>query len=126
MKLFGLLLFAFATVAHGSDFADRVAQGKQTLASPAGQKYEASWGNTMGAVLVACVPVGSTSPANLGRFTFVADVSPVGAVSAVAVRPSTAVSECFARHFRLARLPPPPIQRPGSSFPVSDDIVVSP
>jgi len=113
--------------AHASDFAARAKAGKQALASSAGQQYEESWGEVMGNILHTCIPIGSTDPANLGKFTFVADVSSSGVVSSVEVEPSTKVSRCFAQQFGKARLPRPPVAlKEGELFPVSDDIVIRP
>ena len=126
MKYLALLLLLFATFSHASDFATRVRAGKLALASPSGKSYEASWGQAMQASLVRCVPVGSTSPANLGKFTFVANVTSSGAVSAVEVKPVTSVSQCFAIHFGAAQLPPPPGIRPGHYLTVADSVSVTP
>jgi len=126
MKYIALLLLPVATLSHASDFATRVKAGVLSLASPSGQRYEASWGQAMQASLAACVPVGSTSPANLGKFTFVANVSSSGVVSSVEVEPVTSVSRCFAIHFGAAQLPPPPGVRSGSYLPVADSISVTP
>jgi hypothetical protein len=110
-----------------SDFAARNKAGKQALASPEGQQYEKSWREVMQSILTTCIPIGSTDPANLGRFTFVADVSASGSVSSVEVEPSNAVSRCFALHFGKARLPKPPTSLiKGNILPVADDIVVTP
>lgn len=109
------------------DFAARVKAGKQALASPEGQKYEQSWGEVVQSILTTCIPIGSTDPTNLGRFTFVADVSTSGSVSSVEVKPSNTVSRCFALHFGKARLPKPPTSLiKGKILPVADDIVVTP
>ena len=112
-------------VAHAGDFSARAKAGKLALSSPEGQRYEASWGSVMQTTLPACIPLGSTSPANLGKFTFVADVSPSGLVSSVEVEPSTAVSRCFALHFSGAHLPPPPSSSKADAlFPIADEIEV--
>jgi hypothetical protein len=125
-KLVWTLLF-LSGIALAGDFESRVKAGRQALGTVAGQSYEASWGAIMKTILPACIPVGSESPANLGKFTFVADVAPSGLVSAVAVEPTTAVSLCFARRFNGAQLPQPPASPSGGSlFPVSDEIEVRP
>jgi hypothetical protein len=81
----------------------------------------------MGNVLHTCIPVGSTNPANLGKFTFVANISAAGEVSSAEVEPRTAVSRCFAEHFGKARLPRPPFPlKNGALLPVADDIEVGP
>ena len=126
MKYFALLLLTYGSFAHADAFAIRVKAGELALASSSGQRYEASWGKTMQASLIACVPVGSTSSANLGEFTFVANVSSNGAISSVQVKPLTPVSECFARHFADVQLPPPPGISPGSFLPVADSVSVTP
>ena len=127
MKYLALVILFFTGVAHAEDFSARVKAGKQSLASPEGQKYEASWGAVMQTILPVCIPLGSTSPANLGKFTFVANVSSTGLVSSVEVEPSTDVSRCFAQHFNNAHLPPPPIPlKDDALFPVADVIEVVP
>jgi hypothetical protein len=125
------ILIAIPTICFSadrtSDFAARSKAGKQALASPEGQQYERSWGEVMQAILTTCIPIGSTDPANLGRFTFVADVSAEGSVSSVEVEPRNAVSRCFALHFAKAQLPKPPTSViKGNVLPVADDIVVTP
>jgi hypothetical protein len=120
------IIFVVGT-AYAGDFASRAKAGKQALATPEGQQYEQSWGEVMGSVLHTCIPAGSTDPANLGRFTFVADVSSSGVLSSVEVEPSTTVSRCFAREFSKARLPQPPMPlKVGELLPISDDIVIRP
>jgi hypothetical protein len=119
------LLFPFA--AGAADFAARERVGKAALASAEGQKYEGSWGEVIGTVMRTCIPPGSTSPANLGKFTFVANVDSAGRVSSVEVNPSTEVSRCFAKLFSAATLPPPPISgRVGGLFPIADVMSVGP
>jgi hypothetical protein len=129
MRHLTLLLVLFAGLAQAGDFAVRAKNGKTVLATAEGQKYEASWGAVIAAAMRACVPPGSTSPANLGRFTFVGDVSSTGVVSGVEVQPSTVVSRCFGEHFSKAQLPPPPsslLKERHSLLPVADDIEVQP
>jgi hypothetical protein len=127
MKCLLASIIFFVGVAHAGDFAARVKAGKQALASPEGQQYEVSWGEIMQTILTTCIPIGSSDPANLGRFTFVADVSASGLVSSFEVNPSTAVSRCFALHFAKARLPRPPMPlKKGELLPIADDIVITP
>ena len=126
MKYIALFLLAYASFAHANDFASRVKAGESALATPSGQRYEASWGKTMQASLKTCIPVGSTSSAYLGEFTFVANVSSSGAVSSVQVKPVTPVSRCFAMHFGDVSLPPPPGIRPGGFLPVADSVSITP
>jgi hypothetical protein len=127
MKYGAVSIMFFVAVAHASDFAARVKAGKQAVASPEGQQYERSLGAVMKSILTTCIPKGSTDPANLGTFTFVADVSVAGLVSSVEVDPSTAVSQCFALHFGRAHLPKPPTSlMKGEILPVADDIEVTP
>jgi len=81
-------------------FAARAAAGKKALASPEGQRYEQSWGEVMGNVLHACIPIGSSNPANLGRFTFVANISAAGEVFSVEVEPTNRGIAVLCRAFR--------------------------
>ena len=115
-------------ILHAGSFDEREKAGKAALATPEGRRYEASWGEVMQTVVPVCVPPGSTSPANLGKFTFVANVASSGLVSDVDVQPSTDVSRCFAKHFSGALLPPPPpaASRRGGPFPIADSLVIAP
>ncbi len=116
-----------AFVYHVNGFAARVKTGKEALATPEGRQYESYWGETMRAILAACVPPGSTDPADLGSFTFVADVSDSGTVSSVEVSPATDVSRCFALQFGKTDLPSPPASLlEGGKLPIADDVVVAP
>ena len=126
MKYLALLLLSVTTFSHAADFATRVKAAQLVLASPSMKGYEASWGRAIQTSLVRCVPTGSTSPANLGEFTFVANVSSSGAVFDVKVEPATSVSQCFAGHFGIAQLPPPPGISPGHYLPISDTVSVEP
>jgi hypothetical protein len=122
-----LSLVCIAGIVDAADFAARAAAGKKNLASPEGQRYEQSWGEVMGNVLHTCIPIGSTNPANLGKFTFVADVSAAGEVSSVDVEPRTAVSRCFAEQFGRSRLTRPPFPlKDGALLSIADDIEVGP
>ena len=81
----------------------------------------------MGTVMHTCIPPGSTSPANLGKFTFVANVDLAGKVSSVEVSPITKVSRCFAKLFGAATLPAPPASNNiGKFFPIADVMSVGP
>jgi len=127
MKKIILIALFLPMVANAADFAAREKIGKGTLATAEGQKYEARWGEVMGAVMRACIPPGSSSSANLGKFTFVANVDAVGNVSSVEVSPKTKVSHCFAQQFASSRLPPPPSSpRVNGLYPVADVISVTP
>jgi hypothetical protein len=127
MRYLLISIIFFVGVAQAGDFAARVKVGKQTLANPKGQQYEESWGEIMHTILTTCIPKGSSDPANLGRFTFVANVSASGLVSSVEVDPSTAVSRCFNLHFSKVRLPRPPMPlKKDELLPIADDIVITP
>lgn len=129
MRHLALLFLLIAGIAQAGDFSARAKLGKATLATAEGRKYEASWGAAIVSSMEACVPAGSTSPANLGRFTFVGDVSSNGAVSAIEVQPSTRVSRCFAEHLGKTQVPPPPpslLKDAQSILPIADDIEVQP
>jgi hypothetical protein len=127
MKYFILLILFFVGLANAGNFSHRVLIGKHALASQEGKKYEASWGSVIQTKLTSCIPIGSKSPSNLGKFTFVAYVSQSGLVNSVEVEPSTPVSRCFALLFNNAFLPPPPkLANPIAMFPIADLIVVKP
>jgi hypothetical protein len=108
MKSIALLLLTLAMAASASDFSARERTGKAASASPEGQSYQKSWGQVIGAAMHACIPVGSESPSNNGKFAFVANINAAGIVSAVEVQPVTTVSNCFAKQFAASTLQPPP------------------
>jgi hypothetical protein len=105
----------------------RIAAGRDALSSPTGKKYELALFPAVQKSLNACVPVGSISPENLGKFTVVAEVSQSGVATLVDAGPHTRVSSCFAKHFRTARLPAPPPPPAGrGNFPIAIEINVTP
>ncbi|MDE0856113.1 MAG: hypothetical protein OSA97_17000 [Nevskia sp.] len=127
MKYSLLALLFIVAAALAEDFDARAKAGQQALASAEGQAYEHSLGLAFHKAISACIPKGSTLPANLGKFTFVANVASSGLASSVEVRPGTAVSHCFAEQLDGAQLPPPPAPpHAGSLFPVTDEIEVVP
>ena len=128
MRHLVLSLLLLAGPGEAGDITNRIAAGKVALASEEGQRYEASWGAVISAAMTACIPPGSPLAANLGKFTFVGDVSPVGIVLAVEVEPSTVLSRCFARHFTNANLPAPPstLLNASSTLPIADVIEMQP
>jgi hypothetical protein len=81
----------FVGVAGAGDFAARVKAVKQALSSPGGQQCESSLGEVIQKILTTCIRIGSTDPANFGRFSFIADVSVSGSVSPVDVNPNNTV-----------------------------------
>src|SRR3546814_15041456 len=95
MKIIVLTMAFLASSAFAEDFDARQKAGEAALANAKGRQYEASWGAAMQATLPACIPIGSTASAHLGKFTFVANVDAKGNVLAVEVKPSTVVSRCF-------------------------------
>ncbi len=104
-----LSLLLISDLTQAGNLSSRMEEGVSALATPEGQRYEATWGPVIRTAITACVPLGAASPAKQGRFAFVGDVSPDGRVSAVEVLPSTEVSRCFAQHFTGALLPAPPL-----------------
>ena len=127
MRTIILIAMFFSMSANAADFAAREKVGKEALATAEGQKYEAQWGEVIGTVMRACIPPGTTSPANLGKFTFVANVDNVGNISSVEVNPSTNISRCFAQQFASSHLPPPPSSpRLNGFYPVADVMSVTP
>lgn len=127
MRTIALTMALLSSSAPAEDFDARQKAGEAALADKKGQQYVATWGAAMQTSLPTCIPVGSTSPENLGTFTFVANVDATGTVSAIEVQPSTAVSRCFAEKFSRAQLPPPPSPLPpGGFFPIADVVEVVP
>ena len=127
MKRLPFLICLAASSAHAEEFSARVEAGKKALVTPEAQEYQRSWGPTIHASISVCVPVGSTAPANLGTFTFVADVDQSGRVSSVDVDPSTIVSRCFSQHFAGAQLPAPPKElNVGTMFPITESVSIAP
>ncbi len=102
-----LASLALPAAARADDFDNRIGAGNLVFATPDGVKYEKAYAPFVTAALAPCVP--ASGPANLGKFIFVADVTRAGAVTNGAVRPATAVSQCFAAHLTQNRLPPPPL-----------------
>jgi hypothetical protein len=116
-----------STAALADDFASRVAEAKRASSTPEGKKYDQSLAPALGAAMRACVPPRSTSQANLGKFTLVANVRRSGVVSSVEVQPKTEVSRCFAAQFAQKRLAPPPVSDGSTQgFPIAVEMSVVP
>jgi hypothetical protein len=127
MRYLILAIIFLADSALAGDFDSRVAEAKHASASVEGQRYDQGLGPSIGIAMRTCVPPGSTSQANLGKFTLVGYVAPSGVLSSVEVQPSTTVSECFAAQFRQLKLPNPPASlalKPG--VPIVVEMSVTP
>ena len=112
--------------ALAADFASRITEAKQASATREGAQYDAALVPYIGAAMRACIPPGSTDPANLGSFTLVGDVTGTGTVQSVAVEPQTKVSSCFAEHFSTSILPNPPVATGGNGYPIAVEMRVAP
>ena len=109
MKVFTTFLFLVATSANASTFDERVIGAKAALETEQGKIYEQKLGPFIYEAIKICVPVGSSSKENLGKFALVADVSLGGKISNSIVKPETSVSNCFRENFGLQVLPSPPV-----------------
>lgn len=124
-SLIALLAFV-ASPAWAADFSARVTQGNEVAATPEGRGYDASLAPAIQAALVACIPPGSSPVGAPGKFTLVGNVDVKGRLHGVEVRPSTAVSRCFADKFASAMLPSPPgIERQGGTYPVTVEMSIT-
>lgn len=68
----------------------------------------------MSTAMQRCLASPGASKAN---FTLVADIASNGAITSVAVKPTTDTARCFAKSFSTLQLPPPPRQR-ASGLPI--------
>ena len=110
--LFSACLFcmpALAQEAPPSPFEQRIGAANTVYMTADGVKYLQAYEPLIGDTIQACIPPGTKAPGTLGKFTFVADVTKTGVVTAGAVRPQTSVSQCFDTKFSQHRLPPPPL-----------------
>jgi len=120
------LLCLFTTSAAAEAFDERMSAGKRAEGTPQGGAYLQTLGPAYGAAMRICIPPGSTSPENLGRFELVADVGPEGRVKNAVVRPVTPISRCFANElvkFSLAAAPPAAKDNP---YPIYVEMKVAP
>ena len=113
-----IMIAARCPFADADDLSSRIAEGRSALSTSAGAAYEQATVSVVRAAMQACIPAGSTDPANLGAFSLVAYVALDGALSQVAVSPETDVSRCFKEHFVAGRLPPPPSHESPKGFPL--------
>lgn len=110
--IFTLLLPLTATAA---DFDTRIAQAEAATRTRAGYAYDLALVPAIHSVTTRCVPPGRAAARRADGFTVVASVDAAGRVHGVAVRPLTALSQCFARHLAATRLQPPPRLAAGAS-----------
>lgn len=90
-------------------FELRVGQANTAARTPRGIQYEDTLTPFVQQAIQACIPPGTTAPATLGKFIFVANVTSDGLVVGPDVLPRTSVSECFAAHFAQETLSPTPV-----------------
>lgn len=105
-KIGCLLLGIFcATSALADEFADRVVQANQAIATPAGARYDQLLVPYVAPAINICVAQVKQQTTHESRFTLVADVLADGQLSRSQVQPRTPVSDCFAQQFGQPSLP---------------------
>ncbi len=108
MKGLAAFLILASTSVNAATFEERVDKAKTIFETKQGKIYEQKLGPFIGNAIRICIPPGSTSEENLGKFIFVAEVSIEGKVSGSEIQPVTKVSKCFNKEFAIQILPPPP------------------
>ena len=123
-KIVAAATLVSANLAIADDFPARVEVGKLALRSRVAQEYESSWAPQVSGAMTACTTLGIKPSGGFERFAFVGNISAEGKVSDIEVRPKTALSLCFAKHFNNAQLPPPPkaLLNGDRLLPVSDEL----
>ncbi len=101
------LLLLYSCFAYAADFSARVTEAKIAAKTPEGEKYESSTFPAIRAAMHECIPPGTTSSENLGKFTLVTYVTKFGMLSAVEVQPKTKISQCFSELLTKSQLPIP-------------------
>lgn len=104
----GLAALAFAGTAAAAtpDFEHRIGAGNLVMATQDGAKYEQAYAPFVTTAIAACVPATGNAA---GKFILVADITRAGILTNGEVRPATTLSQCFAKTFLAAHLPPPPL-----------------
>ena len=108
IKILASISFLLPVLVAAATFEERVDAAKAGFETAEGMIYEQKLGPYLGSTMQICIPYGSTSTENLGRFTYVANVSIEGRISASEVKPLNAVSLCFDKEFTKQILPQPP------------------
>jgi hypothetical protein len=108
----------------GTDFHTRVTQAKLAEGAATGPAYQKQiWeriGNTTTDAYKACLA--GTQPPDKSPFTLVADVTPDGRLTGIAVQPEIPVAKCMASHFTGLTLPAPPAKP--APYPVEIDFSI--
>ncbi len=118
---------AFGQEAPPSPFDQRIGAANMVYMTPDGVKYLQAYEPFIGQTIQACIPPGMKLTGTLGKFTFVADVTKAGVVTAGAVQPQTSVSKCFDTRFSQNRLPPPPLPADAKiNYPIVIEMNVEP
>jgi hypothetical protein len=120
-----VLALLLAPTASGSDFHDRVLQGRLAEAAASGPAYQKSlWakiGDPMTDTLKACIA--RNRPADKSPFTLVADIGADGRPARVDVQPATPLATCLASSFVTWTLPAPPKQP--APYPIEIDVSIT-
>ncbi|WP_250624345.1 hypothetical protein [Pinirhizobacter soli] len=124
MLLLAMAFFA-PTLAVPSDFESRRAEAQRLEKSAEGAAYVREYSYLVGAAMRGCVPPGSADPANLGKFSLVADILGNGQPYAIDVKPKTAVASCFAGQIIRITFPTPP-NNGGKNYVVVIDMSITP
>lgn len=111
MKHFMLFFILTATLVYADEFSHRVDAGNAVAATTLGKSYDSLLAPHILQAMRTCIPIGTNDPSNLGEFVVVANVSQRGILSAVEVRPSNHVSQCFTQQISMTHLPPPPKEK---------------
>ena len=106
----GLAAFSIlaSTSVNATTFEERVDIARTAFETEQGKVYEQKLGPFLGNAIRICIPPGSTSEENLGKFIFIAEVSNEGKITDSEIQPATKVSKCFNKEFATQILPPPP------------------
>ncbi|WP_019142544.1 hypothetical protein [Noviherbaspirillum massiliense] len=116
-----LLLFLLISLAHAETVEERVKLAREAEAAPELKQYPAALfrkgGRRFARTMRSCARL-KPAPEHKA-FVLVADITPEGKASAVAVEPATNVAECFAEGFAAGTYPKPPAYPGREGFPVT-------
>jgi hypothetical protein len=121
-----LVLASHAVWADAFDY--RLAQAKAALTANEGTGYESVMNRHLeeadAKIMRGCF--GAISAPDTSAFVVVADVSSSGKLSAIAVRPQTNISRCFAQGLANDVFPSPPLVQYQQSFPIFIEMSITP
>jgi hypothetical protein len=105
-------------VTAAESFDTRIARASAAIETRDGYAYDMALVPAIHSATTKCVPPGRAPASRAESFTAVASVDPSGRVSAVQVRPVTALSKCFADRLGTLRLQPPPAGSGKNGYPI--------